>query len=45
MEREHEAAEGEGMTELGVASEVTHGAGQIRLDNPQGQPSPGILDD
>ncbi|WP_269453875.1 hypothetical protein [Sphingobium sp. SYK-6] len=44
MEREYETAE-EGMTELGIASEVTHGAGQLRIDNPQGQPSFGTLDD
>ncbi|MBF7013711.1 benenodin family lasso peptide [Novosphingobium resinovorum] len=44
MEREHEAAD-DGVVELGIASEVTHGTGQLRIDNPQGQPVFGILDD
>lgn len=44
MEREHEAADN-GVIELGIASEVTHGSGVQRIDNPQGQPLIGMLDD
>lgn len=44
MEREHEAADN-GVIELGIASEVTHGSGDRRIDNPQGQSLIGMLDD
>lgn len=44
MEREQEAAD-DGVIELGVASEMTHGQGQQGDDYPQGRPGVGILED
>ncbi|GFE77862.1 hypothetical protein [Novosphingobium sp. TCA1] len=44
MEREYEAAD-EGVIELGLATEITHGQGSQDLDYPQGQTALGSLED
>ena len=44
MEREYDKSDSD-VIELGVASEVTNGIGQGRLDAPDKQPAAGLLDD